>query len=57
MLIPGAIVILIIGLVDGIEECLDLLEAGLMLPNGADISAHSCGSNGLVSESIRALVR
>ena len=57
MLIPGATIILIIGLVDGIEECLDLLEAGLMLLDGADLSAHSCRSHGLVSESIRVLVR
>ena len=56
VLIPGAIIISI-GLVDGIDECLDLLEAGLMFLDGADLSAHSCRSHGLVSESIRVLVR
>ena len=56
VLIPGAIIILI-GLVDGIDECLDLLEAGLMLLDGADSSAHSYRSHGLVSECIRVLVR
>ena len=34
VLLPGTIISLIAGLVRGIEVCLELLEAGLMLRNG-----------------------
>lgn len=56
VLIPGVIIIFFIGLVDVIEECVNLLKAGLMLLDGADLCAHSCRSYGLVSESVRGWV-
>lgn len=56
VLIRKAIIILILGLIAGVEECLDLLEVGLMLLAGADLGAFFCRSHGLLSESIRVWV-
>ena len=51
-----SLLILILSLIDGFEECHGLLEAGLMLLAAVNLSAPSYRGHGLVSESVRVLV-